>query len=261
MLSRILSEIRRLIYYPEKDSFASLQSIASERCLRPFYDNKRRCIGWKTSPNGPTPKNRLLVYHGNAGYALDRTYIVEAFQRLSGNLWEVLILEYPGYGARRGTPSEQSFKKAGLSAAKLLLTKNKRPLYLAGESIGSGVATYVAAQLPDVVSGLLLLTPFDTFANAARSVIREQLRIPVPLPIPFERYNNIRELEGYCGSLAVVLAEHDEVIPFALGERLYKKYRGPKQLWITNTGHNDYGNARARLWRQLSDFLLARRDS
>ena len=49
--------------------------------------------------------------------------------------------EYPGYGARPGPTSEQAIKSAAERALKQLLAQDSRPLYLLGESLGSGVAS------------------------------------------------------------------------------------------------------------------------
>ena len=63
-------------------------------------------------PSG-TARGALLVLHGNAGSALDRTYLAEAFQG-PAMPWalDVFLLEYPGYGAREGTPSENALVAA-----------------------------------------------------------------------------------------------------------------------------------------------------
>jgi len=54
------------------------------------------------------PKNVWLLLHGNAGQASDRAYAIPSFSTEDS----VYILEYPGYGNRKGKPSKESFKRA-----------------------------------------------------------------------------------------------------------------------------------------------------
>ena len=63
-------------------------------------------------------KGTVLVFHGNAGAALHRTYYIDALQHLG---YRVIIAEYPGYGVRSGAPSEASLIKDGIATAKLAL--------------------------------------------------------------------------------------------------------------------------------------------
>ena len=106
----------------------------------------------------------MLVFQGNAGSALDRTPFVRGFERLG---WEVVLVDYPGYGARTGAPTQTSLTEAGLEALDQLRREDDRPVYLLGESLGSGVAAQVARQRPDAVRGLFLVTPFSSMADVA----------------------------------------------------------------------------------------------
>jgi pimeloyl-ACP methyl ester carboxylesterase len=257
---------RGFIYDPDCASLRCLLAEATRQGMQPWRDQQRRCIGWKSQRAGSAPKNRLLMFHGNAGCALDRADIVRGFESLKAGLWEVYILEYPGYGARLGTPAEKSFKVAADSAVQLLLRKNKRPLFIAGESIGTGVATYIAARFPRTIPGLFLITPFDTFGRAARAVIRRWVfpkamrRFPVPITafLMTEGYDNVRELARYKGRLSVLLARKDEIIPVQLGQNLYDRYSGIKRLWIDpQATHNTVIKPNAQRWQEISDFLVA----
>jgi len=110
-------------------------------------------------------KGTVLVFHGNAGAALHRIYYIEALQSLG---YRVIIAEYPGYGVRSGTPSEAALIKDGIVTAKLALREFKEPLFLCGESLGSGVVAGIIASHEVPVKGLLLITPFDGMAKVAQ---------------------------------------------------------------------------------------------
>lgn len=248
-----LAAIRERIYYPRCESLRRLSAEAAAEGLRPWRDQHEQYIGWKRHRSGARAKNRLLVFHGNADCAVSRYAIVYGFEALSGGSWEVYLLEYPGYGARLGAPGEKAFKAATEAAVRLLQRESKRPLFIVGESIGSGVAAYIAGRFPKTICGLLLITPFDTFARLVRAIVR----IPIPSILLTEQYHNIRELNRYKGRLAVLLAGKDDIVPVKLGRNLYNRYSGPKRLWVDGRAtHNSIIKPNAKWWHEISDFLL-----
>jgi len=245
---------RQLIYYPARDAEAKLLSLAALHQLLPWRGAAGALIGWKSSHPGSKPHNRLLVFHGNAGYALDREYFVNGFQSLqAGKLWEIYLFEYPGYGARPGTPGEKAFISMARAAFEQLQRDDTRPLYLAGESLGCGVAAQLAGQYGAAVAGLFLVTPFNNMADVAAS---HYPMFPVRLLLR-ERYASDAALKNYRGPVAILLVGRDEVVPMRFGQRLFDGYPGPKRLWTqTEASHNTLNyEPDAGWWREVSDFL------
>jgi pimeloyl-ACP methyl ester carboxylesterase len=247
---------RQFIYYPTKESEAQLLEKADLHQLRPWRDAAGNLIGWKSTYPGPKPLNRLLVFHGNAGYALDREYFIQGFQSVQqGKLWEIYLFEYPGYGGRPGTPGEESFEAAAGAAFEQLRQSDERPIYLAGESLGCGVAAQLAGQYRGAVAGLFLVTPFTNLGDVAAY---HYPIFPVRLFLR-DRYASDETLKNYNGLLAVLLVGRDEVVPTRFGQRLYDGYKGTKRLWMqAQVSHNtiDY-DPDAVWWREVSDFLLS----
>jgi hypothetical protein len=250
---------RQLIYYPAKSSERKLLDLAALHQLLPWRNAEGSLIGWRSTPlsthAGLAPHNRLLLFHGNAGYALDREYFVQGFQSLQqGELWEIYLFEYPGYGARAGKPGEKAFVTAARAAFEELQRKDNRPLYLAGESLGCGVAAQLAGQYRNAVAGLFLVTPFNNMADVAAY---HYPIFPVRLFLK-DRYAADAALKKYTGSVAVLLVGRDEVVPARFGRRLYEEYSAPKRLWVQQeASHNtiDY-LPDAAWWREVSDFLI-----
>jgi uncharacterized protein len=242
---------RKLIYVPSRADESRLLLEAAGVGLVPWRNDAGAVVGWKTPGQG---RNRMVVFHGNAGFALHRTYYVEGLQSVADgeSLWQVHVLEYPGYGARGGRPSRKTFLEAGRQALDAL-RRDELPVYLCGESIGSGVACALAAEKPEQIAGLLLITPFATLADVAAHHVP---LFPVRL-ILRERYDNSDALKAYDGPVAVLLADRDEVIPREMGERLYREYHGPKKLWVRAATHNTLDlSAGNPWWQEASDFLL-----
>ncbi|HSD21766.1 MAG TPA: hypothetical protein VLC54_17080, partial [Anaeromyxobacter sp.] len=107
---------RRLLYFPDRTSEERALARAEGLELRPWRDAGGALRGWRArSP--ATPLARALIVHGNAGSALDRTYYVDALAPLG---LDVALLEYPGYGARPGSPTLETLTAATLEAVDAL---------------------------------------------------------------------------------------------------------------------------------------------
>jgi fermentation-respiration switch protein FrsA (DUF1100 family) len=245
-----------LIYFPSHAPEAALVDEARGLGLEAWRDASGAIIGWKSRPRREVrARNRLLVFHGNAGYALHRAAYVEGFQRLEdGGVWEVYLFEYPGYGARPGSPGEKALTEAGMAALEMLLHEDDRPVFLLGESIGSGPACAIASREPARGRGLLLWTPFASLTEVAA---HHYPFLPVRLLLR-DRWDNMAALQHYHGPVGVRVAELDEVVTAEQGRKLYDAYAGPKRLWIaTGAGHNtidlDPGGS---WWSEATAFVL-----
>jgi pimeloyl-ACP methyl ester carboxylesterase len=209
-------------------------------------------IGWRR-PN-TNAAARLLVFHGNAGYALHRDYYADAFGSLdAGRRWEVLLFEYPGYGARPGPLGRKAFVAAGTAAVDELLAADSRPLYLLGESIGSGPVCEIAAARPDRIAGVVLVVPFARLVDVARAHFPF---LPVGLLLR-DKFDNPAALKTYRGPVAVVVAEQDEIVGAAQGRALHEAIRPPKLLIeLPGAGHNRFPTEPDAAWfREVSEFL------
>lgn len=243
---------RQMIYYPAVMAEPELLAEAARQGLQAWRDDSGELMGWRPAQESDGAR-RMLVFHGNAGLALQRHYFVQGFQALGKN-WEVFLFEYPGYGSRPGSPSEVSIKTAATRALKSLLHDGYGPVYLTGESLGSGVASHLAGTFPGQVAGLLLVTPFTSLTDVAAHHFS---LLPVRALLS-ERYDSSQALAAYRGPIAFLLAGNDEVVPTGLGQRLHDIYQGPRWLRvIPGAGHNSLPlHASAEWWREVSAFLL-----
>jgi pimeloyl-ACP methyl ester carboxylesterase len=244
---------RQLIYFPSKAGEQDLLPQAARIGVRVWRDENGSAIGWRPAVERSALK-RMLVFHGNAGYALDRAYFVSGLQAL-GDEWDVFLFEYPGYGARKGRPSAATFKTAAAQALESLMRADARPIFLIGESLGSGVASFLAGTFPEQVAGLLLVTPFSSLADLAA---HHYPFLPVRTLLS-ERYDSVEALSRYHGPVAFLLAGHDEVVPTKLSRQLYDSYTGPKWLRVeAGAGHNSLSyNPGAAWWSEVTKFLTS----
>jgi uncharacterized protein len=239
---------RRLLYFPARSTEETALSRASQLGLDPWRAPDGSIRGWRAAPAG-APRARVLVLHGNAGSALDRAYYAAA---LVPRGVCVAILEYPGYGARGGAPSEPSFSAAAVEAVDALAGEGPEPVLLLGESIGSGVAARAARLRPRAVRGVLLVTPFARLADVARH------HYPVlPSFLLRDRWAPLDDLEAFAGPTAILVAARDEVVTPEQGRALFSALRGTKRLWEQpHATHNTLDlRPGSELWDEVLAFL------
>lgn len=238
---------RRLIYFPPQCSPAEVEQYAAAHNLERWRNPAGEAIGWKRlSPIQPA-QGEVLVMHGNAGCAFQCAHYADAIQQAAP--LDVFIIEYPGYENRPGSPSE-----TGLDAAAeggfIQLTTN-RPIYLLGESLGTGVATYLAGKHSNEVAGVVLLAPYNHLSAVGQAHFRI---VPVALFLR-DRFPSDKYLSTYHGPVAVLVVVDDTVVPERFGKRLYESYDGPKRLWEFPRGnHGTVMTQPPEIWRQIIDF-------
>lgn len=239
-----------LLHYPAVIDLAEALAAAREQQLAPWPDALQP-RGWlRATPQ--TTRGTVILFHGNGGHALHRSGYADVFQQHG---YRTLLAEYPGYGHRGGSKDEASLARDAAAAIAALRRQFAGPLFLAGESLGAGVA---AAAMPRGasaadVSGVLMITPWDTLLNIAghyypRPLVRLLLR---------DRYDSAANLAGYSGPKLVLIAGRDSIIPAEFGRRLYQNLVPKKKLVeLPGADHNDWmAGMSPGTWREILAFL------
>lgn len=242
-----------LIYKPVAADESAQLALAAAQGILPWRDDEGRLIGWHV-PN-PRARARLLVFHGNSGNALWRNYYLKAFGPLAdGAHWEVLVMEYPGYGCRPGSARKADFLEAGRAAIARLRRADSRPVFVLGESLGSGTACALAAEPANDIAGLLLVVPLARLSEVAK---QRMPWVPVGLVLRDE-FDNLEAVSRYRGPVAVVVATEDEVVGPDSGRRLHAACAGPRRLIeLAGKGHNDFRVTPEEPWvREVDAFFL-----
>src|SRR5277367_6664150 len=128
---------RYLIYVPTRLSPDLAEQDAAKVGFVRWNNQSGQLMGWKL-PASSAPAGSILILHGNAGWALNRAYMAMPIHDAAA--LDVYILEYPGFGARGGSPSEASLLLAADEAFQNL--PENLPAYLVSESLGTGVAAH-----------------------------------------------------------------------------------------------------------------------
>lgn len=238
---------RKFLYHPTNGTKEELTPAAAGFGYQPWTNSSGQYIGWKQIAKGAGAQKQLLIVHGNGGCAVNRVRYANGLQ--SVEMWDIYILEYPGYGARDGSPSEKNFYDAASEALELLKKKGK--VYVMGESLGTGVACYLAGNNPEAVAGMLLIAPYNKLIPVA------QQHMPI-FPVGFllwDRFPAEDHLKGYHGPVAMLFAGDDEVVPNKFGHALFDGYQGPKIFTeVPGAGHNELIEEPDEYWLDLVKF-------
>ena len=199
----------------------------------------------------------LLWLHGNSGNISHRLDNIAVLREMTGV--GILILDYRGYGLSDGSPSERGIY-ADAEAALAYLTDDlaldpERQVVLFGRSLGAGAAAELATRRP--VRRVILESGFTSIRDMATSSSRRRWFTSLALPLFDARYDNLSKMPNIKSPIMIVHGDQDEIVPYAMAERLYAAAPEPKRLHrIPGAGHNDtYIKGAAPYFRALKQFI------
>lgn len=238
---------RSLLYYPHVYTPGQVDWLAKSANLERWTNSTGANIGFKRlSPKQPA-QGSILIMYGNGSTATGSAHYASDIQTVAA--MDVYILEYPGYEDRPGPPTEKKIFAAAAEALQMMPTN--KPVYLIGESLGSGVASYLAGTFANRVSGLLLISPFTSVTAVAQD---RYIFLPVWLLL-LDRYPSEDYLRNYHGKVGITVDGRDAIVPEKFGLRLYHDYDGPKKLWeFPYGGHAEIYLPYAKFWKKAVAF-------
>jgi hypothetical protein len=214
--------------------FTQDSKIFNRKWAKPYQPLKAEKIFFKTSDGikleGAYVKNSdkaplVLYFSGNANN------VIEFLDKTAADLknFNFIGFNYPGYARSEGTPCEKCILKYGLE-----IYNRYKPDIVMGRSLGTAVASYVASQ--SSVKKLVLITPFDSIADVAKSKY-PFFPVKILLKYPFDEYKWIQKVKA---PVSVLLVKNDDVIPQKNTQRLLKNIRKPdKQIMINGVRHGN----------------------
>jgi fermentation-respiration switch protein FrsA (DUF1100 family) len=184
----------------------------------------------------PSPRSRgaLVFAHGNAGNMGDRVDKLRLFRALG---LSVLAFDYRGYGRSEGRPSEGGTARDMDAAVAWVRDAKGVPLertVFYGESLGGAVA--IAAAARECPGALVVESTFTSVRDMAR---RHYPFVPGWLVrIGYDSRSRIAALA--CPKL-ILHGPRDSIVPFAMGEELFRAASEPKRFARLAGDHNSGG--------------------
>ena len=207
---------------------------------------KTRVHAWHLRSKG---RATVLFFHGNAGTIADRLPHAIAWLALG---FDVLLVEYPGYGRSEGEPSEKSLRAAADAAYVWARERAKAKRIVAfGESLGGAVAIDLASRR--AVDALVVQSTFTSVADMAKVVVPW---LPFEPPLR-NRFDSLARIHAVRAPTLILHGDADELIPLAQGKRLFDAAAGPKRfVKLEGAHHNDTILVRATEYFGAVDTFL-----
>jgi len=217
-------------------------------------DQGERLVGWYLgAPAGSadTAGAGLLWFYGNGENIAALAPVLREFQPRESAL---LVLDYPGYGGSSGRATEAAlYRAADVAYAALERRRGVDPqrIYVYGRSLGSAVATYLAARHP--VAGLILESPFTN----ARAMARRLYGL-LPTCIVRLSLDTLANMRRVRCPVLVFHGTADRLVPTAMGFAVAAATPGPVEVvLIHGAGHNDTYTVGGREYREKLGLFVA----
>lgn len=188
---------------------------------------------WWVAP--ATGRPVYLYLHGNAG-TLEGSFSnphgrAERFTALVAEGAGLLAISWRGYGGSSGSPSEAGFLiDADTALAWLRQQTPDSSFILFGESLGTGIATQLAAR--EDFAALVLDSPFTSIVDVGAA------RYPW-LPVKTLSKDHFDSLAVAAAINEPVLIQHctdDDVVPYAMGRQLLAALGSTEKTFRTISG-------------------------
>ena len=216
---------RNLLYHPNENNYSGDKISVDIKKVKITTSDNIELLGWYHEKN---PKNykTLVFFHGNAGSLENRIHKLNHFQDMDINF---LIIAWRGFSGNNGKPSEEGLYEDGRSTINWLIKNGirKEDIILYGESLGTGVATYLAQNKK--FAGIILETPFTSMVDAAKKFYPY---IPVNLILK-DKFENSKKIKNIKIPILIMHGEADQIVPFSMGKKIFEMANEPKYSYFT----------------------------
>lgn len=207
-------------------------------------------------------RGTVLFLHGNAENISTH---IGSVHWLPAQHYNVLLLDYRGYGASEGTPTLAGAQLDINAAMAYLLQRNgvdKKRIAILGQSLGGAMGIYYVAHSPyrEHIRALISESAFSDYRDIAREKLAAfWLTWPLQWPLSFTIDNDYSPLKVVDKispiPLLIIHGERDVVAPLHHGEILFAAAREPKEMWVVKDGAHIQAFRRKEYQQRLLEYL------
>ena len=250
-----------LFFHPWNDlvAYKKLQQINEFEEIN-IENDEVNLSGWFWNlQNSQNPAPLVIFFTGNAqnsSNTLYNYYFSEEIKNVFEN-YNLMIIDYPGYGLSDGKPSDDSMfvaSKYVFEYASNMKEVDKNNIVIMGYSIGTGVASY-CASIKDA-NGLVLIAPYDKalslyndFADSFHGSFQSLAKYS---------FNSAEYAESVEEPTLIVTSKTDEVINYSHSLDLAGHFPELEDvIIIENANHNGYFSEH-KVLNEIKKFLNQR---
>lgn len=178
-----------------------------------------------------------IIFRGNSGALSEYLPIAESLGKLGVVSY---LVNYPGMGASKGWPSEESINQDAALVWNYLVRKQEADpakLIIVGYSFGSAPAAWLSMLHPPLAT--VLLAPFPRLKLLAkRAPLYRYLTPLLWYTLPIDEY--VPELKSSC--LVIATADNDQTVPKELSDKVAGLYHGSGGLFLANSATATHEN-------------------
>ena len=215
-------------YSPERYGFADHWIPVGDHKLHAWWLEGER-------PDAPV----VLYLHGARWNLTGSVTRIDRWRQLG---FAVFAVDYRGFGQSSDVTPTEAYAYEDAVAAWDYLAKVAagRSRYIVGHSLGGAIATELARRRPDA-AGLVLEATFTSVAD----MVSESTWgwVPVSL-ILTQKFDTLSKIPDVTVPVLITHGTRDQIVPFAMGERLYEAARGRKRfIKVEGAGHHNLSGA------------------
>lgn len=191
-------------------------------------------------------KGLILYFHGNAGDLSRWGEIVLPFTDYG---YEVLVVDYRGYGKSTGERSKENMlADAELIYAQAAALYPQERIIIYGRSLGGTFATHVASKFDP--GALVLESPFYSVQDVAR---RYAWMYPLKPMLKFN-FDNSGTINQVSCPITIIHGDEDGVVPISSGVKLKAQRNDIEFFTIEGGGHNNLADYK-KYWEVIKKQL------
>jgi pimeloyl-ACP methyl ester carboxylesterase len=229
----VLSTVLHLfLFHPTADEAPEAAQIGERASY--VADDGVRLSGWWVPARGPR-RRTLVFFHGNAETASDGWQWADV---LADRGTDVLLAEYRGYGQSEGTPSARGIERDAEAAIRYVLDERgvaPSTLVVQGHSLGGAAAIAALAGPASHAAGGIIESAFTSLHDMGRAVVGLPLTRLVPDAYALDSAARAPRIHS---PILHIHGDHDEVIPFEMGQRLGALFPSERFVRVEGGTHN-----------------------
>jgi hypothetical protein len=241
----------KLIFFPQPISQETIAEISKEpeniENIKINTQDGNMLSGWLVK-SSKLKKSPLVIYFG--GNAEEVSHMIRESDKF--NEWSLSLINYRGYGLSSGRPSEINLFDDAAAIYDYYARRediDNKKIVVMGRSLGSGVAVYLGTNRP--VEGVILVTPYDSMTNLARS---NYPFLPVSLILK-HRFDSISRAQEIRIPMLALVAGNDTTIPPVHAKHLVDKWGGKSTMKIIEGANHNSISSSEDYWDYIKDYL------